>query len=69
MVACAGPERAAQGRAQVTSYPGVDHDMPRDWGLFASDLNRFYVAASVMTATSPIETTGELSRSVTEPST
>jgi uncharacterized protein len=34
--------KAAKGRAETISYPGVDHDVPWNWDLFAADLMRFY---------------------------
>jgi len=43
--------RATEGRATVVSYPGVDHDVPWNWGAFASDLTRFYKGIGMMTPT------------------
>ncbi|MEW5685077.1 MAG: hypothetical protein AB1942_09175 [Pseudomonadota bacterium] len=40
--------RQAAGHVTLISYPGVDHDVPWDWGRFAADLTAFYRRSGVM---------------------
>lgn len=40
--------KAAQGRAESLSYPGVDHDVPWNWDQFSRDLRRFYGRVGMM---------------------